>query len=779
MRAALSLLVVLLSLITGCTNRAPVRPAGPPLFVAGNWSGAIWIPESPDFEEFVAAEELADWCARVTGRRPEVRREDGTPIRAGIALGRTQLAEKLGITVPARLGDRAVRRTSGDVLVLLGNSPVATRQAAGRFCEQALGITFVLPDAAGADYLPLATVTCPPDEDWNPAFAWRAVSGLSNAQAIAWARLNGYGERPRCTHGVANVFTPDLQARLPGLFASTPERTGPRSGGRAANPDFSHPEAASLAAAWARRWLAANPAEYAVPLGINDSVVYPAVSAAWPGARVVDGRPDRSDYVFGFLNRVAALDWNPAGDRALGALAYLDTQAPPSFPLAPAIFPAVCADRIQYANPDYAREEAARLMRWGASGVRHLGTWDYWFGKDVPFPRFHLGALAASIHAAAAAGVDSWYAELDPLWIFDAPKAWIGSRLLADPALDADSLADHWYEAAYGPAAAPMRELQAGVDQCWERMVRARLPGQWLLGWRDGAFCAEDAEGLLGARGDALLASARAALDTASTDARHVRMRYRLRQFELAWAAVRAQHERTRQARLAIRSEGESQVALAALLAAERAREDALAAFNAGRWPGQDPLRWEDFPEPNPWPCVIAAHQPLAPGASAAARVAWAAAHLSASSASRGLPVVAQGWSEWVAPPGRLVVDANGVTAIAPQGALRRRVTVAPGEIVSIRVRVGDEPPFRGNGATLTVRFPSAPPREKTRVEQLHPSAPPPASRALARTIRLVEGINVLQVPVGSTDGAEAEVEISFVDRLPPIGLVEIDRLRR
>lgn len=781
-----SRLLVLALLLGGCIH-APEgeRPAA--LFADGKWSGPIWISEDPDFQELVAAEELAAWCGRVTGVRPEVRRESGSPARGGIALGATRLARRADLVPGPADGDRARRRCWGDTLVLVGNSPLATRMACGRLCESALGITFALPAAAGADYAPLSRVPVPTDEEWIPAIAWRSVSGLRGADAIAWARLNGYGERPRCTHGLHLAFTPELFARRPELFATLDGRAlAPGAGGRSANPHLDHPEAATLAAAAAYRWLEANPAELAVPMGINDSVVYPDTPAAWPGRRVVDGRPDRSDFIFGFLNRVAEGDWNPGGDHALGALAYLDAQAPPSFPVHPDIFPAVCADRFQYALPAYAEEESARLAAWGRSGVRRLASWDYWFGRDVPIPRVHLGALAASIRAAHVAGVDSWYAELDPLWIYDAPKAWVGARLLADPAADPEALAERWFRAAYGPAAPALRALYADLALSWERTLAGRLPGQWLLGWRDGGFRPADLDDLMGARGETHLAAAREALAGAPDDERHRRMRFRLRQFELAWAASRAQLARQEQARLIIRSGASaSPAALPAMLEAERVRREALAAFHAGKWPAQENLGWIRFAEPNPWPLIVGSATVLPSDAPAEARLARIAAGRvrpaagSGGFAFRGLPTERQGWRIWVAPPGSLVTGQEGIEAIAPQGRVHRRFPVAAGDVVRIGVTVQDADE-RGNGATLTVRFPAAAAAARPSKDQvLHPEIPSPHARGLSRTLRIVPGLNVLEVPVGGADGAEAEVEIAFIDRLPRIGLVEIDRLPR
>ena len=125
---------------------------------------------------------------------------------------------------------------------------------------------------------------------------------------------------------------------------------------------------------------------------------------------------------------------------------------------------------------------------------------------------------------------------------------------------------------------------------------------------------------------------------------------------------------------------------------------------------------------------------------------------------------------------------------MAPQGTLRRHFTVAAGEILRVQVTVLDEP-RGGNGATLAIRYPNAaspkpapvaaPSGLPPAVDRLHPPSPPAPGTALARDIRLVKGVNILELPVRVDSGTDALVEISFVDRLPPIGLVEVERLVR
>jgi len=751
--------------------------------------GPIWIPASADFEEFSAAQSLAEVCEQVTGVRPEVREEGATDEspRAGIFIGRTRAAERAGLTAPEGDGDAAVRRSVDGCLYLLGTSPIATRIAVGRLCEQALGVTFVMPGVEGMDYAPLAQVAWPADETWRPAFAWRSVSGLEDAESIEWGRRVGFGSRPECTHGLHRAFPVALHAARPDLFPMVDgQRQAPSQGGRSAQPNLAHPDAPAVAAADTKAWLARNPRAIAAPLGINDSLVYDAGAEASPRG-LFDGRPNRSDYVFGFLNRVAALDWSPGGDRALGCLAYLDTLAAPSFPVHPAVFPAVCGDRIQYVNPRFAAMDAANLVAWGRSGARRIGTWDYYFGRDVVLPRWHLGAQAQSIRAARSAGVCSWYAELDPLWAYDAPKAWVAAKLLDDPSADPVALADRWAQAAYGPAAPAMRSLQRRIEQVWVDCLSRRAPGQWLVGWRDGCSASELITPSLEQGAARALAAARAALDAAPRDPRHNRMRARLSQFAVAWDASLAEARRSRLA-LSIGSGNYDYTRPAAalwqdMLALEIARDRAQAELNRNIWPGSQPIKWSSSTQTNPWPLLAARLAPserealaLPPEAPAAARVALGLARragtLTTTIESADVPV--RGWTERFAPPVART-DTTGFLAVtAPQGRTFRRVTVAAGETLRITVDAEAASTFTQGLATLAVRFPDGP--KPPSAKPLHAPAPPPVSKALPYAVR-IWGRTVLEVPVGEAAGPVAEVEIAFTDKLPPIRKVTIERL--
>lgn len=777
-----ALLIVVL-FCAGCVAPKPELTDKSALYLNGRWLGPIWVSENPEFDEYAAAQSLADACKEVTGVRPEIRQEGSGVIASGpgIALGRTLAAAKAGIAAPVADGDTAVRTTRGQLVYLVGNTPMATYIATGRFCEQALGMVFVMPGVNGADFKPLREVGLPTDEIWRPSFAWRSVSGLIDSESIAWARRVGYGERPNCTHGLYAALGDKPQF----LSESNADSPATMKGGRAAQPKLSHPQAASVVAAYSKAWFAKNPQALAVNLGINDSLVYEEADVAQPKG-MYDGRPNRSDYVFGFLNKVAALDWAPPGDHAIGCLAYLDAAACPKVKVNPVIFPAICADRIQYANPEFAKMDAANLAAWGRSGARRLGVWDYWFGRDVVIPRVHLPALTQSIQAAHKAGVSSWFAELDPLWIYDAPKAWVGVKLLSDARADAAQLTQQWFDAAYGPASPAMIALFSRIEDVWGSMAQHRMPGQWLVGWRDGCSAAELLSPQLQADAEKDLAEAQGALAAAPNDARHTRMRMRLAQFVIAWRLSVAEAERSRLANTATQKSSDAPLLRwQKMMTAELARDQAEGELLRAQWPGSLPVKWSASVQPNPWPLLAAQlsaeerKQLIIPSAApAAARIAMRMADttLPRVVAWNGLVHLPGGeWTTRLAYPAAVSSSRNFLTIRAPQGRLFKRVTVAAGEIIRVSIDADVAESIRQGSVVLAVRFPEtpkAPPVPKV----LHAPPPPPASKTLPYSVR-VWGRTVLEVPVGANVGTVAEVEIAFTDSLPNLREVTIERI--
>ena len=555
------------------------------LFDDGRWNGPIVLPAGPEPQEWHAAQTLADWCERVTGQRPAIIQETVGKISPsfGIFIGQTQVTSEYGIAAPAAEGDTALRKINRHGVFLLGNHPAATRIAVGRFCEQALGVTFVAPGVRGADWQKLGRVAVPADDIFAPAYSWRALGGLQG-EGKEWACAVGFGEAPAFSHAMHQVF------KLSSAMGPTPR--------------LDTPEAPEQGARHTRNYFHDHPEAFSAPLGINDS---PAFASGVISEGAYRQRPVYTDHLVGFLNQVAASFWEPTGDlagerHALGTLAYGSTLRAPTLRVHPAIFPWVCVDRIGYADPEFAQQDITNVRAWSKSGARRVGVYDYIYGAEMAAPRVTFAPLAASIRATHTAGARGWYAELYPIWAFDAPKAWLAAKLLDDPLQATEPLLAHWFAAAYGPAAQPMRRAFAVVEGAWQRDARAGGLNQWIRHFND-----ESAGGVLAAvdtlEVEQYLAEALQACVRHLPSPRLSAQVARLEKFTQAWALAQSYRRLATQ-----RAVANVQHPLAALRELGEAEGDYLAReqeFNQVQAAHGATVRWSSFKAHNPRPRLL------------------------------------------------------------------------------------------------------------------------------------------------------------------------------
>ena len=572
------------------------------LFDAGAWAPIV-LPAEPEVDEWHAARTLADWCERVSGVRPVIVHET-KGVRGpelAIYVGKTVGAKFAGISAPVAEGDTARRAVVGQSVYLVGNNPAATRIAVGRFCEQHLGIFFAFPGEQGAEWKPRYQIGFPGPDEFTPDFRWRQLSGL-NELSSDWAFSVGYGRTPEFSHGLYRVFDRKVWQEEPMLFPLVGGKpVEPKGNGLDPNPHLDNPRAPEIGARYAREFFRKNPEAFSVAMGVNDTFSFDdsALSEGW-----FRDRPVRTDYVFGFLNKVADSVWAPGGDNdgkshAIGALAYMQTLRAPTIKLRPEIFPWVCMERIGYGSAEFVAQDRANLAAWAKSGVKRLGVYDYLYGADVASPRVNFTALTGSIRATHTAGATGWYAEAYPLWAFDAPKLWLAAKLLENKNADASALLQKWFDAAYGPAAAPMLDAYVQIESGWRRDAQIGGKDAFLRHFRDqrGALvlsAGEVAE---------ISAAIRSAQDAQILAVRQTpslrRQAWRLQQFAEAWELYLGYREAV-QARQVVPDFSARLASLRHLTAVESDYASKEAAFNrvwgAYGWP----VSWSTFPAENP-----------------------------------------------------------------------------------------------------------------------------------------------------------------------------------
>ncbi len=575
------------------------------LFSENQWHAVVVISDSPEIDEWYAARSLSDWAEVVTGKKISVVSESENPSinQWKIYVGKTQASIKSQVSAPLRRGDVAIRAIKDKSVYLVGNNPATTRIAVGRFCEQVLGITFCQPGIKGADYSHLKEISIPVADLFQPAFYWRAVGGVTHETSKEWAYSVGYGNNPAFSHNLYKIFTENEWKTDPSFFAEGQHGyIKPTGLGNDANPNLNHPQASTIARRYAEDWFKNNPESTSVAMGLNDTVIFDkkVESEGW-----FRDRPIRTNYLIGFLNKVADGNWlnqNNSNEtkRTIGTLAYLDTLKAPTIKVHPDIFPWVCVDRMGYANEEFAQQDIENCTAWVKSGAENVGAYDYWYGNNFCIPRINFSAQAKSIKSLNQTGVTGWYAELYPVWAFDAPKAWVGAKLLENPAADSEALLNQWFKSAYGPADKPMRTIFKVIENEWIRTAQAQGKNQWLYGFFEesaGEILSDQAIEEIGQN----LASAENVLVKIKKPGERIKnYLWRLNQFKDAWNLVVDFREVGRLRKAQPTTPEEALSAFEKLVEAEQLLEEEQSRFNFKWGTTSQKINWTRFTTVNP-----------------------------------------------------------------------------------------------------------------------------------------------------------------------------------
>jgi hypothetical protein len=408
----------------------------------------------------------------------------------------------------------------GEIITLQGATPLATRLAVDWFLSQYLKVRWFIPGPLG-EVIPhwgpggegALPIPEPVDKIVTPRFLSRELGGLGKNGA-EWSVHNGLFGRWPHSHALVDVFPASEAAAHPDWFPMLEgKRYVPTAGsGYDWQPNLANPEVVAAAARYAIKRFRAYPHEEAVSLSENDSIRFdqsPATLAARGPLRWFRGKPDYSNLVFGFMNQVADAVAKDCPGKLLSAYAYNWCENTPNFPVRANIIPWLTADRTQWFDPAFAREDRALIRRWCHSGASVVGIYDYLYGAPYLVPRVPVHLIADSVRFAYGTGVRAYYAECHPHWGFDGPKLWMLAQLLWDPGKSPDGLLEEYYRTFYGESAEPMKLFYQICEQAWLRQPR---PGRWIKYYEDG-----DQAMLFP---PTVLARLAAALDTAKTKSR-------------------------------------------------------------------------------------------------------------------------------------------------------------------------------------------------------------------------------------------------------------------
>ncbi len=455
-------------------------------------SSEIILPPSPSEQETQAASELARVWLLATGEQVSIHGSPATSSGVRFFLGDSPVTRSEASLPSNADGDsyRIVTRADGTV-ILHGATPLATTFAVDRFCSRELKARWFLPGELG-EVIPHARwIPHPTDVLVQPAFLSRTFSGLASS-GQAWALHNGLHDRWPHGHALLNVIPRHLFDTHPDWF---PLLEGKRyrpvdSSDYNWQPALANPAVASEAARYVKAYFGTHPLAEAVSLSENDSIRFdqsPESLAARGPLRWFRNRPDYSDLVFAFMNRVADATSADLPGKHLSAYAYYWCENTPSFPVRPSILPWLTADRTQWYDPSFAQEDQALIRRWCRSGAAIVGCYDYLYGAPFLIPRVTTHLTAESIRFEFDSGVRAFFAETDPNWSFDGPKLWVAAQLLWEPDRPVAALLDEYYRTFFGKAAPAMEQFFSLCEKSWTSQPG---PARWIKYYQDPAQAA-------------------------------------------------------------------------------------------------------------------------------------------------------------------------------------------------------------------------------------------------------------------------------------------------
>lgn len=187
-----------------------------------------------------------------------------------------------------------------------------------------------------------------------------------------------------------------------------------------------------------------------------------------------------SDYIFGFINKVAREVGKTHPDKWLAALAYSRYVYPPRRePLEPNVSIMLCLQTRRIYHPESVANDRRVLSAWTRESVeRPKFVWLYycyptlWAARQGwrPYPGFFAHSIVEQFAQFHRSGVRGFFIEPSYLAhsqrspLLDQLELYITYHLAADPAFDGNRAIAEFFERYYGPAAAPMRALYESME---------------------------------------------------------------------------------------------------------------------------------------------------------------------------------------------------------------------------------------------------------------------------------------------------------------------------
>ncbi|UCH33761.1 MAG: DUF4838 domain-containing protein [Armatimonadota bacterium] len=477
--------IVTMMIVATMAGGAGSAGTGVQLVKDGRAVCSVMLPREPTAGERAAADELRAYLSRMSGAEVPL----GSTMPTRIVLGRAASFEKMPFAVPQLQSEYFLMRTHAGDLYLIGADEAAVSHAVYTLLRD-LGCRWFMPGDIGKVVPQRSDITVGPCDriegpDFNLRSMWYAWSSsdpentpAARARFAEWCRRNRTGgAKVGMGHNLVHgPLPPDTYLRdHPEYYALVDGVRKPTQ------PCTSNPAVIDIVAREVIRYFDDNPDAVSYSLSPEDNAEFcQCANCTALDSGLTD--PGFSDYpvvtdrLVRFYNAVAERVQEKHPGKCVAFYAYFNHTLPPTtVKLHPNVLVSVTAQQFCTVHSVTDRHCASRRKMAGIIEEYARQT-DYVYVREydpmpgsaeLPTPLF--GAHLRDMPWYKRVGVRGFSWESHKSWATLMPNHYVLAEMMWDADQDPDALLADFYDAFFGPAAAPMRRYYEALEMAFAR----------------------------------------------------------------------------------------------------------------------------------------------------------------------------------------------------------------------------------------------------------------------------------------------------------------------
>lgn len=372
-------------------------------------------------------------------------------------------------------------RTQGNDIMIFGGRQRGTMYGVFSFLEEKLGIHWYTPSYTFIPQAADGNLAVPGDfaVRQHPSLAYRFDYGYDTTRDDVWCAHNLLNMQEKSASNDYGGLTSywgahTFQKLLPPneYFATHPEYFSLVKGKRIENGQLclSNPEVLRLVTERLSRYIKANPNCWGYDVSQNDNKLYCQCKKCNAIAKQYGGQ---SGLMLWFVNQVAQVIGKSHPEKLIGTFAYEYTRRPPKG-IRPAsnVVIRLCDIECCFLHPidgcSENKDFLNDLWEWKKLSPR-IFVWDYnvnFHYYHLPFPNHHVVAHNLQLFQENGVMGVLELGAYDAKWSdFSEMRQWVNAKLLWNPALSTDSLAQMFIQDYYGKAADKIWQYYQAICQ--------------------------------------------------------------------------------------------------------------------------------------------------------------------------------------------------------------------------------------------------------------------------------------------------------------------------